>query len=91
MLKLTDFGFAKRTDATAIRPLETPCYTPYYAAPEASIIWNRLLFLAARILKKLYLFLGARTRKIRQILRYVVDWRCHVHSVSYFGCYDECS
>lgn len=34
VLKLTDFGFAKRTDAAAIRPLETPCYTPYYAAPE---------------------------------------------------------
>lgn len=34
MLKLTDFGFAKRTDVSAVRPLETPCYTPYYAAPE---------------------------------------------------------
>lgn len=34
VLKLTDFGFAKRTDASAVRPLETPCYTPYYAAPE---------------------------------------------------------
>jgi len=33
-LKLTDFGFAKRTDVSAVRPLETPCYTPYYAAPE---------------------------------------------------------
>jgi serine/threonine protein kinase len=34
VLKLTDFGFAKRTEPTADRPLETPCYTPYYAAPE---------------------------------------------------------
>ncbi len=34
VLKLTDFGFAKRTDVAAVRPLETPCYTPYYAAPE---------------------------------------------------------
>lgn len=34
VLKLTDYGFAKRTEGTAVRPLETPCYTPYYAAPE---------------------------------------------------------
>jgi len=34
ILKLTDFGFAKLTDPNAIRPLETACYTPYYAAPE---------------------------------------------------------
>jgi serine/threonine protein kinase len=34
VLKLTDYGFAKRTEASAIKPLETPCYTPYYAAPE---------------------------------------------------------
>jgi len=34
VLKLTDFGFAKKTEASAVRPLETPCYTPYYAAPE---------------------------------------------------------
>jgi len=34
VLKLTDFGFAKRVEPTAIRPLQTPCYTPYYAAPE---------------------------------------------------------
>jgi len=33
VLKLTDFGFAKKIDAGE-RPLETPCYTPYYAAPE---------------------------------------------------------
>jgi len=32
VLKLTDFGFAKKT---LIREtLKTPCYTPYYAAPE---------------------------------------------------------
>ncbi len=34
ILKLTDFGFAKKTDTNAVKPLETPCYTPYYAAPE---------------------------------------------------------
>lgn len=34
MIKLTDFGFAKKTEAHQVRPLETPCYTPYYAAPE---------------------------------------------------------
>lgn len=34
VLKLTDFGFAKKTDVSVIKPLETPCYTPYYAAPE---------------------------------------------------------
>lgn len=31
-LKLTDFGFAKET--TAGLDLKTPCYTPYYVAPE---------------------------------------------------------
>ncbi|XP_070695030.1 MAP kinase-activated protein kinase 3 isoform X2 [Pempheris klunzingeri] len=31
-LKLTDFGFAKET--TLHNPLQTPCYTPYYVAPE---------------------------------------------------------
>ncbi|CAG9534211.1 unnamed protein product [Cercopithifilaria johnstoni] len=34
ILKLTDFGFAKHLDSADTRPLETPCYTPYYAAPE---------------------------------------------------------
>ena len=32
MLKLTDFGFAKETILKAT--LQTPCYTPYYVAPE---------------------------------------------------------
>lgn len=32
LLKLTDFGFAKET--TAGLDLKTPCYTPYYVAPE---------------------------------------------------------
>ncbi|XP_077582160.1 MAP kinase-activated protein kinase 3 [Stigmatopora nigra] len=32
ILKLTDFGFAKET--TQHNPLQTPCYTPYYVAPE---------------------------------------------------------
>ena len=32
MLKLTDFGFAKETILKAM--LQTPCYTPYYVAPE---------------------------------------------------------
>uniref|UniRef100_A0A8C9WJD4 non-specific serine/threonine protein kinase n=1 Tax=Scleropages formosus TaxID=113540 RepID=A0A8C9WJD4_SCLFO len=32
VLKLTDFGFAKET--TAHNSLATPCYTPYYVAPE---------------------------------------------------------
>lgn len=32
VLKLTDFGFAKHT--TSINSLNTPCYTPYYVAPE---------------------------------------------------------
>lgn len=31
-LKLTDFGFAKET--TVQNSLQTPCYTPYYVAPE---------------------------------------------------------
>ncbi|XP_077385846.1 MAP kinase-activated protein kinase 2-like isoform X1 [Festucalex cinctus] len=31
-LKLTDFGFAKET--TVHNSLQTPCYTPYYVAPE---------------------------------------------------------
>jgi len=34
VLKLTDFGFAKRVDDGTEKPLETPCYTPYYVAPE---------------------------------------------------------
>ncbi|KAJ2943363.1 hypothetical protein O0L34_g12171 [Tuta absoluta] len=33
VLKLTDFGFAKETLAIA-DSLQTPCYTPYYVAPE---------------------------------------------------------
>lgn len=32
MLKLTDFGFAK--EINAYKSLQTPCYTPYYVAPE---------------------------------------------------------
>ncbi|KAM3621375.1 uncharacterized protein V6R79_010406 [Siganus canaliculatus] len=32
ILKLTDFGFAKET--TLHNSLQTPCYTPYYVAPE---------------------------------------------------------
>ncbi|XP_037280798.1 MAP kinase-activated protein kinase 2 isoform X1 [Rhipicephalus microplus] len=32
VLKLTDFGFAKET--THFNTLQTPCYTPYYVAPE---------------------------------------------------------
>ncbi|XP_056128845.1 MAP kinase-activated protein kinase 2 [Lampris incognitus] len=32
LLKLTDFGFAKET--TSHNSLNTPCYTPYYVAPE---------------------------------------------------------
>lgn len=32
ILKLTDFGFAKETNLQ--KSLQTPCYTPYYAAPE---------------------------------------------------------
>ncbi|KAK2718447.1 MAP kinase-activated protein kinase 2-like [Artemia franciscana] len=32
VLKLTDFGFAK--EAYSKESLQTPCYTPYYAAPE---------------------------------------------------------
>ncbi|XP_078485546.1 MAP kinase-activated protein kinase 2-like [Ciona intestinalis] len=32
ILKLTDFGFAKLT--TSSKSLNTPCYTPYYVAPE---------------------------------------------------------
>ena len=32
VLKLTDFGFAKETILKAT--LQTPCYTPYYVAPE---------------------------------------------------------
>ncbi|XP_051532134.1 MAP kinase-activated protein kinase 3 [Myxocyprinus asiaticus] len=32
ILKLTDFGFAKETSLH--NPLQTPCYTPYYVAPE---------------------------------------------------------
>lgn len=32
ILKLTDFGFAKETHKKDT--LQTPCYTPYYVAPE---------------------------------------------------------
>ncbi|XP_067947714.1 MAP kinase-activated protein kinase 2-like [Watersipora subatra] len=32
ILKLTDFGFAKHTGSD--KSLNTPCYTPYYVAPE---------------------------------------------------------
>ncbi|KAI2802636.1 hypothetical protein RDWZM_010008 [Blomia tropicalis] len=32
ILKLTDFGFAKETNLAL--QLQTPCYTPYYVAPE---------------------------------------------------------
>ena len=32
ILKLTDFGFAKET--VLFDSLQTPCYTPYYVAPE---------------------------------------------------------
>ena len=32
ILKLTDFGFAKET--ATFQTLQTPCYTPYYVAPE---------------------------------------------------------
>lgn len=32
IIKLTDFGFAKETYVKDT--LQTPCYTPYYAAPE---------------------------------------------------------
>ena len=32
ILKLTDFGFAKETSVP--QQLQTPCYTPYYVAPE---------------------------------------------------------
>uniref|UniRef100_A0A7E4ZZM2 non-specific serine/threonine protein kinase n=1 Tax=Panagrellus redivivus TaxID=6233 RepID=A0A7E4ZZM2_PANRE len=34
VLKLTDFGFAKSVSESGEKPLETPCYTPYYVAPE---------------------------------------------------------
>jgi len=33
LLKLTDFGFAKEGNNEQL-PLNTPCYTPYYVAPE---------------------------------------------------------
>ena len=33
VLKLTDFGFAKETHSRG-DTLQTPCYTPYYVAPE---------------------------------------------------------
>jgi len=32
VIKLTDFGFAK--ELTSLKSLQTPCYTPYYVAPE---------------------------------------------------------
>lgn len=34
VLKLTDFGFAKETSPVNNSLLQTPCYTPYYVAPE---------------------------------------------------------
>ncbi|CAI5448216.1 unnamed protein product [Caenorhabditis angaria] len=33
-LKLTDFGFAKKTDESEPSGLQTACFTPYYCAPE---------------------------------------------------------
>ncbi|PIO65710.1 kinase domain protein [Teladorsagia circumcincta] len=38
-LKLTDFGFAKRTDESEPLGLATACYTPYYCAPEVGQIY----------------------------------------------------
>lgn len=35
VLKLTDFGFAKET--LTKDTLQTPCYTPYYVAPEVRL------------------------------------------------------
>lgn len=37
ILKLTDFGFAKETSKDT---LQTPCYTPYYVAPEVNLFHN---------------------------------------------------
>lgn len=34
VLKLTDFGFAKKTDLNEPLGLQTACFTPYYCAPE---------------------------------------------------------
>uniref|UniRef100_A0A915K233 non-specific serine/threonine protein kinase n=1 Tax=Romanomermis culicivorax TaxID=13658 RepID=A0A915K233_ROMCU len=34
VLKLTDFGFAKRVDSNDENSLRTPCFTPYYVPPE---------------------------------------------------------
>lgn len=36
ILKLSDFGFAKETSKDT---LQTPCYTPYYVAPEVCIFF----------------------------------------------------
>ena len=33
ILKITDFGFAKEVKED-FKNLQTPCYTPYYVAPE---------------------------------------------------------
>ncbi|EPB68948.1 kinase domain protein [Ancylostoma ceylanicum] len=42
-LKLTDFGFAKRTDESEPLGLATACYTPYYCAPEVSLDTDKTL------------------------------------------------
>lgn len=62
ILKLTDFGFAKETSKDT---LQTPCYTPYYVAPEvtifnySNIMSNKFTHFFVGIL------LGIGTRKIR--------------------------
>lgn len=56
VLKLTDFGFAKETYIKDT--LQTPCYTPYYVAPEVSLsetgtqneIDRDLLFISKQVL-----------------------------------------
>lgn len=50
ILKLTDFGFAKET-LTQADTLQTPCYTPYYVAPEVSLLFFALLSYYMRIFK----------------------------------------
>lgn len=42
VLKLADFGFAKETSSKDT--LQTPCYTPYYVAPEVNHNMTKVLF-----------------------------------------------
>lgn len=54
ILKLTDFGFAKET-LTPADTLQTPCYTPYYVAPEVIMLNYPRIYMKQYVVKNLIL------------------------------------